>query len=165
MARLTAAALEVSEQHREELEAIVRKRTSPQQQVVRARIVLLASEGVGVHETMRRLGIARTTVQIWRRRWREADEEDVVARLSDLPRSGAPATYSPEQVCAIVAIACERPEDCNRPMTHWTQRELAEEAVKRGIAPSISPRAIGHFLKRCQPATASRARLADGKAR
>lgn len=165
MARLTAAALEVSEQHREALEAIVRKRTSPQQQVLRARIILLASEGVGVHETMRRLGIARTTVQIWRRRWREADEEDVVARLSDLPRSGAPATYSPEQVCAIVAIACERPEDCNRAMTHWTQRELAEEAVKRGIVQSLSPRAIGHFLKRCLPTTASRARLADGKAR
>jgi len=165
MARLSAAALEVSGRQREELEAIVRKRTGPQQQVVRARIVLLASEGVGVHETMRRLGIARTTVQIWRRRWREADDEDVVARLSDLPRSGAPATYTPEQVCSIVAIACERPEDCDRPMTHWTQRELADEAVKRGIVESISPRAIGHFLKRGQSATASRARLADGKAR
>jgi len=165
MARLTAAALEVSGQQREELEAIVRKRTSAQQLVLRARIVLLASEGVGVHETMRRLGVARTTVQIWRRRWREAGEDDVVARLSDLPRSGAPPTYSPEQVCAIVAIACERPVDCGRPITHWTRRELAEEAVKRGIVKSISPRAIGHFLKRCQPATASCARLADGKAR
>ena len=165
MARLTAAALQVSGQQREALEAIVRKRTSPQHQVVRARMILLASEGVGVHETTRRLGIARTTVQIWRRRWREADEEDVVARLSDLPRCGAPATYTPEQVCAIVAIACERPEDCERAMTHWTCRELAEEAVKRGIVESISPRAIGHFLKRCQPATASRARVADGKAR
>jgi transposase len=165
MARLAALALEVSEQQREELEAIVRKRTSPQQQVLRARIVLLASKGVGVHETMRRLRIARTTVQIWRRRWREADQEDVMARLSDRPRSGAPATYAPEQVCAIVAIACERPEECDRPMTHWTHRELADEAVKRGIVQSISPRAIGHFLKRCQPATASRARVADGKAR
>ena len=156
--------LEVSEEQHKELKAIVRKGTSPQQQVLRARIILLASEGVGVHETMRRLGIARTTVQIWRRRWREADQEDVVARLSDLPRSGTPATYTPEQVCAILAIACERPQDCNRPVTHWSQRELADEAVKRGIVESISPRAIGHFLKRCQPATASHARMADGKA-
>ena len=145
MARLTAVALEVSEQQREELKAIVRKRTSPQQQVVRARIVLLASEGVGVHESMRRLRIARTTVQIWRRRWREADEEDVAAHLSDRPRSGAPATYTPEQVCAIVAIACERPQDSDRPMTHWTHRELADEAVKRGIVESISPRPSGTF--------------------
>lgn len=166
MARLSAATIEISDPQREELEGIVRKRTSPQQQVVRARIVLLANEGVGVHETMRRLGIARTTVQIWRRRWREAaQDEAVVASLSDLPRSGAPATYRPEQVCAIVAMACERPEDCDRPITHWTQRELAEEAVKRGIVESISPRAIGHFLKRSQPATTSGARMADGQAR
>jgi len=125
----------------------------------------LASEGVTVHETVRRLGIARTTVQIWRRRWVEAGQEDVHERLSDRPRSGAPATYTPEQVCAIVAIACERPEDSERPITHWTRREIADEAVKRGIVESISQRAIGHFLKRCQPATASHTRLADGKTR
>lgn len=165
MARLTPESVFVSEQQRYVLESIVRKRTSPQQQVTRARIILLASEGIGVHETMRRLGIGRTTVQIWRRRWRESSEEDVAVRLSDLPRAGAPATYTPEQVCAIVAIACERPEDCERAITHWTQRELADEAVKRGIVSAISPRAIGHFLKRCPPATASCARLADGKTR
>jgi transposase len=165
MARLSAAKLEVSEEQQAELEAIVRKHTSPQQLVVRARIILLAAAGVGVHETMRRLGIARTTVQIWRRRWREADLASVEERLGDRPRSGAPATYKPEQVCAIVAIACERPEDSDRPITHWTQRELAEEAVKRGIVQCISPRAVGHFLKRCEPATAPRARLAYRKAR
>jgi len=166
MARLSAAKLEVNEEQQAELEAIVRKHTNPQQLVLRARIILLAVAGVGVHETMRRLNVARTTVQIWRRRWREADHlQSVEARLSDLPRSGAPATYTPEQVCAIVAIACERPEDSGRPITHWTQREIAEEAVKRGIVQSISPRAVGHFLKRCEPATASRARLANSKAR
>jgi putative transposase len=165
MARLSAAKLEVNEEQQAELEAIVRKRTSPQRLVVRARIILLAVAGVGVHGTMRRLGIARTTVQIWRRRWREADQERVQERLGDRPRSGAPATYTPEQVCAIVAIACERPEESDRPITHWTQREVADEAVKREIVSSISQRAVGHFLKRCEPATASRARLADRKAR
>ena len=165
MAQLSAAMLDVSEEHQDQLHAIVRKHTSPHQLVVRARIILLANEGVTVHETARRLGIARTTVQIWRRRWAEAGQEDVHERLSDRPRSGAPATYTPEQVCAIVAIACERPEDSERPITHWTRIVIADEAVKRGIVESISQRAIGHFLKRCQPATASHTRLADGKAR
>ncbi len=151
MARLSAAILDVSEEHQNQLHAIVRKHTSPHQSVVRARIILLESE--------------RTTVQIWRRRWAEAGQADVHERLSDRPRSGAPAKYTPEQVCAIVAIACERPEDSERPITHWTRREIADEAVKRGIVESISQRAIGHFLKRCQPATASHTRLADGKAR
>jgi transposase len=146
MARLSALPLEVNDEQKEELEAIVRKRTSPQQQVLRARIVLLASAGVGVHETMRRLGVARTTVQIWRRRWCASDCESVWERLVDRPRSGTPPTYSPEQVCAIVAIACERPEDSDRPITHWTHKELADEAIKRNIVEFISPRAVGHFL-------------------
>jgi transposase len=165
MARLSATKLEVNEEQQAELETIVRKHTSAQRLVVRARIILLAMAGFGVHETMRRLGIARTTVQIWRRRWREADQESVKERLGDRPRSGAPPTYTPEQVCAIVAIACERPEQSDRPITHWTQRELADEAVKRAIVKCISPRAVGHFLKRCESATASYARLADRKAR
>jgi putative transposase len=150
MARLSAATLEVNEEQQAQLEAIVRKRTSPQRLVVRARIILLAIAGVGVHETMRRLGIGRTTVQIWRRRWREADQESVEGRLGDRPRSGAPARYTPQQVCAIVAIACERPEESDRPITHWTQRELADEAVKREIVSSVSQRAVGHFLMRCR---------------
>jgi hypothetical protein len=72
--------------------------------------------------------------------------------------------YTPEQICAIVAIACERPEQSGRPITHWTQQEIADEAIKRGIVESLSQRAVGHFLKRGQPSTASCARLADGKA-
>jgi hypothetical protein len=56
MARLSALPLEVNDAQKEALEAIVRKRASPQQQVLRARIVLLASAGVAAHETMRRLG-------------------------------------------------------------------------------------------------------------
>lgn len=164
MARLSAAPLTVSEEHQEQLRAIARKHTSAHQQVLRAQIILLAIEGVTVHETARRLGIARTTVQIWRRRWNEAISDNVYERLSDRPRSGAPATYTPEQVCAIVAIACERPEESGRPITHWTLRELAEEAIKRGIVASISERAIGHFLKRCQPTTASHTGLAHSEA-
>jgi len=63
MARLSATKLEVNEEQQAELETIVRKHTSPQRLVVRARIILLAMAGFGVHETMRRLGIARTTVR------------------------------------------------------------------------------------------------------
>lgn len=165
MARLSAATLSVSDTQQQELRAIVRKHTSPQQLVMRARIILLASEGVSVHETARRLGIARTTVQIWRGRWREADQAGAHERLCDRPRPGAPSKYTPEQICAIVAIACERPEDSGRPITHWTQQEIADEAIKRGIVEFVSQRAIGHFLKRSQPTTASDTGLADGKAR
>jgi hypothetical protein len=72
----------------------------------------------------------------------------VVVRLSDAPRSGAPATFTPEQVCAIIALACEPPENSNLPLSRWSQSELAREAVRRGIVDSISHGSVGRFLKK-----------------
>ena len=91
----------------------------------------------------------------------KADEEDeqsgdgvlitkvVEEVLADEPRPGTPPTFSPEQIVQIVALACEDPrEESRRPITHWTPPELADEAVKRGIVESISPRSVGRFLGR-----------------
>jgi hypothetical protein len=44
-------------------------------------------------------------------------------------------------------VACEDPQESGRPVTHWTPQELADEAIKRGIVTSISPRSVGRFLK------------------
>lgn len=110
MARLSAAPITLNATQRQTLEAIVRKRTSAQQLVTRAKIILAADAGEGVRETTRALGVTRKVVQGWRRRWLErAEVADVEARLADAPRPGAPATYGPEQICAIVALACEKP--------------------------------------------------------
>jgi hypothetical protein len=59
-----------------------------------------------------------------------------------------------------VALACEPPADSGVPVTHWTPQALANAAVRRSIAPAVSQRAVGHFLKRSRPPAASRARLA-----
>jgi putative transposase len=67
--------------------------------------------------------------------------------LADEPRPGTPPTFTPEQVVRIVALACEDPREVSgRPITHWTTAELADEAIKRGIVRSISPRSVGRFL-------------------
>ena len=63
-----------------------------------------------MRETARRLGVARSTVQSWRRRW-QTSEGSVAARLGDAPRSGTPPTFGAERICALVALACERPSD------------------------------------------------------
>jgi putative transposase len=67
--------------------------------------------------------------------------------LDDAPRPGGPATFSPEQIVQIVAVACEPPDKSGRPISHWTARELADEAKKRQIVKSISSRSVGRFLK------------------
>jgi hypothetical protein len=90
---------------------------------------------------------------MWRNRWLSfanlpLEELSVKERLEDAPRPGKPATITPEQVCQIVALACETPEKSGRPISHWTGREIADEIMGRGIVEQISARHAQRLLKR-----------------
>jgi putative transposase len=58
-------------------------------------------------------------------------------------------------------LALEAPEECGRPVSHWTPRELAEEAMKRQIVASISPRSVERFLKGSRSQASSQPLLAE----
>jgi hypothetical protein len=58
-------------------------------------------------------------------------------------------------------VACEPPEKSGRPLSHWTARELADEARERQIVRSISSRTVGRFLKTGRLAAASQPLLAE----
>lgn len=149
----------LSEQQQNILEEIVRCRHSPQYEVDRARIVLEASLGLRNRHIAQNLRLDRETVAVWRKRWADASEQMeqieseqdfrkfVHSVLADAPRSGCPATFSPEEICQIIAVACELPEESQRPISEWTPRELTEEVLKRSIVPKISVRSVGRFLK------------------
>ena len=84
-------------------------------------------------------------VGLWRRRWVALkqiplEEMNVAKRLADAPRPGAVPRLSPEQVCHILALACEQPSGSGRPISQWSHRELADEIVRRGITDRIWPR-------------------------
>ena len=114
--RTKASPIELSSEHERDLNALVRAHSTPQKLAERARIVLLAASGLGVNETARRLGIWRKTAGHWRRRWRDAEPSaGIAARLCDAPRSGAPATFTPEQICQIVALSCGESRNARYP--------------------------------------------------
>lgn len=148
MARLRADPITLTAEQQRELEGLVRAHSTPQKLAERARIMLMTGAGMEVRETARRLGVWPKTVRQWCRRWRSAPVQATVAqRLADAPRPGAPATFTPEQVCAIVGLACEKPQASGIPVSQWSQSELAREAVRRGIVASISHSTVGAFLK------------------
>jgi putative transposase len=161
MPLLAADPVTILPEQREVLEELVRTHSTPQQLALRARMILHAGDGVGVRESARELGVWPKTVRYWRKRWRQAaDKQSVPDRMADAPRSGAPATYTPEQICAVIAMTCEKPSESERPISHWSQREIADEAMRRGLVPSISQRSVGRFLKK-RP-TSSRIASATG---
>jgi transposase len=150
--RPTAITLTATE--RQALEALLRQHSAPQQLVLRARIILASAQGLNNAQVARELAVSIDAARLWRRRWLEnapADPEaglDVAARLADLPRPGAPGRFTAEQFCQLIAMGCEIPEGSDRPISHWTPREIAAEAKKRGIVDQISPRHVGRLFQR-----------------
>ena len=175
-----ATPIELTERQRGLLERLARRHTSPQRLVRRIRVVLAAAAGHATDQIADQLGLDRGTVQCWRGRWHAAagplaaaeaagdDDAALTQRiadaLADAPRPGTRPTFAAEQVVQIVALACEPPPASDRPISHWTPRELAEEAVKRGIATAIPPRSVGRFLGSGRPQAPSQPLLADRQA-
>jgi putative transposase len=90
---------------------------------------------------------------LWGRRWLaldaiSLDKLPLLDRLADAPRSGAPVRVSDEQVCQILELACEAPERSGRPISQWSEREIADEVKVRGIVSEISDRHAARLLKR-----------------
>jgi transposase len=163
-------AIELGEKEREELEKLVKRRKVAQQLAMRSRIILAADEGKNNAQIARELDLSVDMVRLWRGRWLllepiELADLSVEERLEDLPRPGAPAKITAEQRCQIEQLACEAPEDSGRPITHWTNREIADEIMKQGIVEQISPRHAGRLLKRRGHQTASGAVLAYARGR
>ena len=150
--------IELDKESRNELLNLVHRHRTPQQLAKRAQIVLMAADGKNHTQIARKLDVTIDTARLWRNRWlsfakQPQEELSVQERLEDAPRPGKPATITAEQVCQIVALACEAPEKSGRPISHWTGREIADEIVARGIVKEISARHAQRLLKRgiCSP--------------
>jgi transposase len=148
MPRLRLEPVELLETERNELEQLTRKHKTAQQIALRAQIVLLADAGLNHRQIGRELKISRDTARKWRRRWLASAGSDssVLDRLQDAPRPGAPAKFTPEQLTHLFAIACEPPSASKRPISHWTNWELADEMGQRKIVTCISERHVGRLL-------------------
>lgn len=145
--------IELTSVERQQLHNFLRRHSTPQQLALRARIVLLAADGLNNGQIVRQLGVSRDMAQLWRGRWLglgaiPLEELSVEERLTDVPRTGRRARISAEAVCQIVALACEAPSESGRPISQWSSREIADEVLRRGIVEHISPRHAARLLKR-----------------
>lgn len=143
--------LTLSEKEQKELEALVRQHNAPQQQALRGRIILAAAGGKNNTQIAHELHVSVDTVRTWRTRWIVLQATDLAdldggERLSDVLRPGRPSQITAEQICQMVALACDQPKE--RPISHWTGREIADEVMARGIVKQISPRHAARVLKK-----------------
>ena len=139
--------------------------------VQRAKIVLLAHAGHKNTEISRQLSIQEENAGKWRKRWLsgcaqliacegkpKALGDAIESLLADAQRPGIAPVFTAEQVCQIIALACEPPP---AHLSHWTRAALVEDALKRSIVEQISCTTIGRFLKSGTDKTASVTLLAE----
>src|SRR4051794_40920881 len=96
--------VELSPELRQDLEALLRRRSLPQQLAQRTKIILAAADGSNNSQIARSLDLDVDTVRRWRSRWLAFSPIPVAdlsleERLSDVPRSGRPIQIQAEQRC------------------------------------------------------------------
>jgi putative transposase len=132
----------------------------------RAEILLAATSTKINSKISEQVGIDRKQVKVWRERWinfapklfnAEEDgvednklQEMIIELLSDKSRPGMPNVFSEEQVSQILALAKESSghQEITELPEYRENKQVADEAVRLGIVPNISPRSVGRFLKR-----------------
>ena len=153
----------LTEKQRNLLTKIASSQTYQSNLKMRAQIILDAANKVSNRATREKLQIVKSTIIKWKKRWCEnaslllacederlkgiAYERKICEVLSDLPRPGTPAKFTAEQICQIMSVACESPEDSGLPLSHWSLPSLASELVNRKIVDSISTSQLHIFLK------------------
>ena len=96
MPRQSPYVIELTRNERSQIETMARKYTLPYFLVLRARIVLLAAQGLDNKMIGERLDVSREVVSKWRKRFYERRLDG----LQDLPRTGRPPDFSPSGSCA-----------------------------------------------------------------
>lgn len=143
MPRTSPYRIESTKDERNRLEASARRHASAHRDATRAKIVLLAAEGLPNDEIAARPGTPR----------QESSPSGVSGSTSNAwPGSGSehepdgPRSSPPEVVVAIKALACELPATNGVPLARWHAPDLLRAAIEQGTRASISDTTIWRWL-------------------
>src|SRR3954452_14323166 len=142
--------LRITNEERIELERRVRSNTVQARVAQRARIILLAADGVSNRKIGELVGMHFNQVGIWRQRFAAARR----AVLLDGARPGRPPTYGHDDVLLLVKTVTEDPPDG---ATRWTMDALAIRMAEEGVP--ISP---SQAWRICRALDLSRGRCSRG---
>jgi hypothetical protein len=142
MPRSSPYVIVLTDQERAHLEATARRYTSPHRDVLRARIVLYAAQGLRNDEIAARLDThARSCPN-----GANASTSNVWQDWPMFPGADGHRVFPPEVVVAIKALACELPATAGVPLARWHCQDLAHAAIDQGIVASISDTTVWRWL-------------------
>jgi transposase len=141
--------VQLSDQERAELHALLRRGQAPARKLTRARILLLADDGHIDRVIAETLHCGHSTVERIRRRYAQ---EELKAALEERFRPGGRPKLDAEQEVILVALACSAPPAGRE---HWTMQLLADQLVELEVVESISDETVRRCLKKTRPANST----------
>ena len=113
--------LSLSPEQQEQMARWLANHGTPQQVVVRCRIISLASQGLSDQKIATRLQVSRPTIQLWRER---VAQQGLQVLWKVAPGRGRKPTYDANKVKAVLAATLQsKPKG----MTHWSCRLMAKQ--------------------------------------
>ena len=109
-----APSIKLTREERDELSKTARRHTGAMRDTLRARIILLAVDGLKNQEIAKTLGTSGNAVGKWRRRFVEKG----ITGLNDDPRPGRRRLYGPEKIEEIVKKTIEEKPSGQYPLEH-----------------------------------------------
>jgi len=133
--------VDLSADERESLRQLVSRGKHSSRKVTRARILLLAAEGLTDEQIVKALKTAFATVERIRKRF----VEEGFGCLNERPRRGQARKLTGKQEAHIIAVACSKPPEGR---ARWTLRLLADKVVELKFTDSIARETIRQVLKK-----------------
>lgn len=138
----TPRVIELSAEERTQLERMTRSQTVAAGLARRARIIVLAADGMPLGQIATLVGVDRNTVRVRLDRFRQ----ERLKGLPDRPRAGRPPRFTLAVIMYLVRLACELPHQRGRSLSLWTCSDLARQLVRDQIVAAISSRTVQRLL-------------------
>ena len=142
MTRKKLHVISLKEEERNELKQYLRKGKSSARSLTRARILLLADEGLDDEKIAGALKVSKSTISRIRTRYCESGLDFA---LHEKARSGAPPKIDIRIEAQLTLLACSEPPDGR---SRWTVRLLADRLVEMDVVDSISHMSVQRLLKK-----------------
>ena len=111
---------------------------------LRARIILLSSDGYPVPEIAKRIGRHESRVRMWIRRFNRVG---ILGLQSSKPK-GAPLRCSEQVQRRILDLALTQPGDLGLEFARWTVERLRQQLIQENLVADISGRTIRRVLEK-----------------
>jgi len=145
--------VDLTADERTDLKKILQGGKARARRLYRARVLLLADEGITDEEIAGALHLGKSTVERTRRRFVEGGVERA---LTDRPRPGKARLLNGKQEAFLVALACSDPPEGR---ARWTMQLLADRLIELRVVESITDETVRRLLKKT---TSSRGKRKNG---